>query len=85
MLGYLCAYNKVESLRIDHYIFFQVELCNIKSSQTAHIQSHVRVVKAFDRDGGRVQGCPHSGFDDPDCPDGVPPRSSVEIRAYVFF
>ena len=43
------------------------------------------VFKAFDRDSGRVQGCPHSGFDDPDCPDGVPPRSSVEIRAYVFF
>jgi hypothetical protein len=43
------------------------------------------VFKAFDRDAGRVQGCPHTGFDDPTCPDGVPPRSSVEIRAYAFF
>jgi hypothetical protein len=43
------------------------------------------VFKAFDSDNGRVPGCPHSGFDDPTCPAGVPPRSSVEIRAYAFF
>lgn len=43
------------------------------------------VFKAFDSDADRIQGCPHSGFDDPNCPDGVPPRSSVEIRAFAFF
>ena len=43
------------------------------------------VFKAFDSDRGRVQGCPHSAFDDPTCPPGCPPRGSVEIRAYAFF
>jgi hypothetical protein len=43
------------------------------------------VFKAFDSDRNRVQGCPHSAFDNPDCPDGSEPRASVEIRAYAFF
>ncbi len=45
----------------------------------------VIVFKAFDSDRSRVQGCPHSAFDDPNCPPGVIPRASVEIRAYAYF
>lgn len=45
----------------------------------------VLVFKAFDSDLDRVQGCPHSAFDNPDCPPGVPPRASVEIRAFAFY
>lgn len=43
------------------------------------------VFKAFDSDLGRVQGCPHSGFDNPDCPADAPARASVEIRAFAFY
>jgi len=45
----------------------------------------VLVFKAFDSDRSRVQGCPHSAFDNPDCPEWAVPRASVEIRAYAFF
>jgi hypothetical protein len=43
------------------------------------------VFKAFDSDRDRLQGCPHSAFDDPACPADAPPRASVEIRAYAYF
>jgi hypothetical protein len=43
------------------------------------------VFKAFDSDTDRVQGCPHSAFDDPNCPVDVAPRASAEIRAYAYF
>ena len=43
------------------------------------------VFKAFDSDRARVQGCPHSAFNDPGCPPDVTPRASAEIRAYAFF
>jgi len=43
------------------------------------------VFKAFDSDLDRVQGCPHSAFDSPDCPVNVPPRASAEIRAFAFY
>lgn len=43
------------------------------------------VFKAFDSDLERVQGCPHSAFNNPLCSPDVPPRASVEIRAYGFF
>lgn len=43
------------------------------------------VFKAFDSDLERIQGCPHSAFNDPGCPPDVSPRVSVEIRAYAFF
>jgi hypothetical protein len=48
-------------------------------------QDEALVFKAFDSDLDRVQGCPHSAFDDPNCPADVPPRASVEIRAYAYF
>lgn len=43
------------------------------------------VFKAFDSDRQRVQGCPHSAFNHPHCSQNVPPRASVEIRAYAYF
>lgn len=43
------------------------------------------VFKAFDSDPGRIQGCPHSAFDDPSCPPGAAPRASIEIRAFAFW
>jgi len=43
------------------------------------------VFKAFDTDLDRVQGCPHSAFNDPNCPEDALPRASVEIRAYAFY
>jgi hypothetical protein len=43
------------------------------------------VFKAFDSDLDRVQGCPHSGFDNPDCPADAPARASAEIRAFAFY
>jgi hypothetical protein len=43
------------------------------------------VFKAFDSDLDRVQGCPHSAFDNPACPAAAPPRASAEIRAYAFY
>lgn len=45
----------------------------------------VLVFKAFDTDRARLQGCPHSAFDDPGCPEEIIPRASVEIRAYAYF
>src|SRR5262245_9249012 len=52
--------------------------------------SHMRteealVFKAFDSERERVQGCPHSAFNDLTCPEGVTSRASVEIRAYAYF
>ncbi|MPT48948.1 MAG: hypothetical protein E2598_11105 [Sphingobium sp.] len=43
------------------------------------------VFKTYDSD--RTHPClvPHTGFDDPTCPDGVPARASIEIRAVAFF
>lgn len=43
------------------------------------------VFKAFDSETDRVQGCPHSAFDDPGCPPDTVPRASAEIRAYAWF
>ena len=48
-------------------------------------RDEVLVFKAFDSDTARVQGCPHSAFDDPTCPTGALPRSSIEIRAFAFW
>lgn len=43
------------------------------------------VFKAFDSDPDRPCLVPHSAFDDPSCPRGVPARASIEIRAFAFF
>jgi hypothetical protein len=43
------------------------------------------VFKTFDSDPARARQVPHSAFDDPTCPPGVPPRASIEIRVAAFF
>jgi hypothetical protein len=43
------------------------------------------VFKTFDSDPAQPCHCPHSAFDDPTCPAGVPPRMSIEIRAIAYF
>jgi hypothetical protein len=43
------------------------------------------VFKAFDSDRSRIQGCPHSAFNDPGCPPDVAPRASIEMRAFAFW
>jgi hypothetical protein len=43
------------------------------------------VFKTKDSDPEQPHHCPHSAFDDPSCPPGVPPRASVEMRVAAFF
>lgn len=43
------------------------------------------VFKTHDSDPAEPHHCPHTAFDDPTCPSGVPPRVSIEIRAHAFF
>jgi hypothetical protein len=43
------------------------------------------IFKTYDSDPGQPCHCPHSAFDDPSCPRGVPPRMSIEIRAIAYF
>ena len=34
---------------------------------------------------GQPLRVPHCAFDDPSCPAGVTPRSSIEVRGFAFF
>lgn len=43
------------------------------------------IFKAFDTDPAEPIRVPHCAFDDPGCPQGVPPRASIEARGYAFF
>jgi len=43
------------------------------------------IFKTYDSDPAEPCHCPHSAFDDPTCPAGVPPRMSIEIRAIAYF
>ncbi len=45
----------------------------------------VLIFKAYDSDQSRPQCVPHSAFDDPGCPRGVPTRVSIEARAFAYF
>lgn len=38
-----------------------------------------------DQDPDRPHNVPHSAFDDPSCPKGVPPRASIEMRAIAYW
>jgi len=48
-------------------------------------RDEVLLLKCYDsaRD-GRARFAPHTAFEDPTAPDGVPPRESIELRAFVF-
>jgi hypothetical protein len=41
--------------------------------------------KTNDSDAGRAHHVPHVAFDDPGCPPGVPPRSSIEMRGIAYW
>lgn len=43
----------------------------------------VLLFRSYDSGPGWQSGVPHSAFDDPMCPDGVPARMSIEARAIV--
>lgn len=48
-------------------------------------RDEVLIFKAHDTDPARAGRVPHSAFDDPSCPAGVPTRASVEMRALALF
>ena len=43
------------------------------------------VFKTNDSEPGQPHNVPHSAFDDPSCPKGVPPRASIEMRAIAYW
>src|SRR5262249_13026655 len=43
------------------------------------------VFKPNDSDPAEPHHVPHSAFDDPLCPPGVPPRASIEMRAIAYW
>lgn len=52
---------------------------------SAMTRDEALVFKTHDSDPDQPHFCPHTGFDDPTCPAGVPPRMSIEIRGIAFF
>ena len=46
----------------------------------------VVLIKCFDSDtGGRARYTAHGAFDNPDAPEGTPPRESIEVRTLISF
>ncbi len=43
------------------------------------------VFKTHDTDPAHPSHVPHGAFDDPSCPDGVPPRGSIEMRGVAYW
>ena len=43
------------------------------------------IFKTNDSDRSKAHNVPHSAFDDPSCPKGVPTRSSIEMRATAYW
>ena len=52
---------------------------------SAMTRDEALVFKTNDSDPREPHCVPHSAFDDPTCPDGVPPRASIEMRAVAFW
>lgn len=48
-------------------------------------RDEVIVFKTNDSEQGQPSQVPHSAFDDPSCPSGVPPRCSIEMRACAYW
>ena len=48
-------------------------------------RDEVLVFKTNDSDRGAPHCVPHSAFDDPRCPKGVPPRASIEMRGIAYW
>jgi hypothetical protein len=48
-------------------------------------RDEVLVFKTNDSDPSHPHHVPHTAFNDPSCPEGVPPRASIEMRAVAFW
>jgi len=48
-------------------------------------RSDLLVFTGYDSDPARPQGVAHAAFTDPHCPEGVPPRESIDERLIAFF
>jgi hypothetical protein len=48
-------------------------------------RDEVIVFKTNDSSADEPSQVPHSAFDDPTCPPGVPPRASIEMRAAAYW
>jgi hypothetical protein len=48
-------------------------------------RDEVLVFKAYDSDPAQPNPVPHAAFNDPTCPAGVVPRSSIEMRAIAYW
>ncbi len=45
----------------------------------------VLMFKTNDSDPSHPHHVPHTAFNDPNCPEGVPPRTSIEMRAVAYW
>ena len=48
-------------------------------------RGEVLIFKTNDSDPAQPHCVPHSAFDDPSCPKGVPPRASIEMRGIAYW
>jgi hypothetical protein len=48
-------------------------------------RDEVLIFKSYDSQQSRAQRVPHTAFHDSMCPRGVPPRMSIEARAFAYF
>ncbi len=48
-------------------------------------RDEVLIFKTNDSDPTEAHNVPHSAFDDPSCPPGVPPRASIEMRGCAYW
>lgn len=49
------------------------------------VRDEVLIFKTNDSDPAQPHCVPHSAFDDPSCPKGVPPRASIEMRGIAYW
>lgn len=56
-------------------------------SELARLRFHCAKGFSFDslQDGSVARLAPHTGFQDPNTPEGTPLRESIELRALVFY
>lgn len=97
----LCDARSVspEDIVIDHLPIevagqprFDLELCGFRCNP-AHRwfyvpdmrRDEVLIFSGIDPKAPGLRIVPHTAFDDPTCPAGTPPRSSIEVRAFAVF
>lgn len=69
---------------------FEYSMCRYNAEHEWYYFSSMKadevlVFKGYDFDSTRPGRLPHTAFDDPSAPAGVPPRASIEARAFAFF